>query len=377
MDSSRSQDACDERAAGRASALATRKSAFGTPPRDGFADARRATLGHRSWTGSMPITRLRGARAPAQHETAVTGPHVDDNILVLAGERLELVVLERERLLSGSYARAGAQNRSSAAAPPWSSSSSRACRTTSSSADCCTDSSIIASVRSSSWTSSSRRPDSARPRARASRTPGTGRPALRRTARRAAAPRRGARAAPEHVLDARPAALARAARAPPVSWSRSSSSISGRAASSTASAFECSTSTSIRPASRSSDTGGASTRSPSRPRAGPPTIRRWNGWLLEVAHQRVARVLEVVVLLLLDAALIAGLGPAALVVLAEDLVVDLLDLPEAHRESRGRCARRAGLRAPRTSARAARGAPAARRAGSGRSPPGSGRCGAA
>ena len=55
--------------------------------------------------------------------------------------------------------------------------------------------------------------------------------------------------------------------------------------------------------------------------------------LLEVAHQRLSRVLEVVVLLLLDAALIAGLGPTALVVLAKDLVVDLLDLPEALRRA--------------------------------------------
>jgi hypothetical protein len=51
--------------------------------------------------------------------------------------------------------------------------------------------------------------------------------------------------------------------------------------------------------------------------------------LLEVPHQCVAGVLEVVVLLLLDPALVARLGPAALVVLPEDVVVDLLDLPEA------------------------------------------------
>jgi hypothetical protein len=61
--------------------------------------------------------------------------------------------------------------------------------------------------------------------------------------------------------------------------------------------------------------------------------------LLEVAHQRIARVLEVVVLLLLDPALVASLGPAALVVLAEDVVVDLLDLPEAL----GRAAEDAGV----------------------------------
>ena len=51
--------------------------------------------------------------------------------------------------------------------------------------------------------------------------------------------------------------------------------------------------------------------------------------LLEVTHQRVARVLEVVVLLLLNPALVARLRPATLVVLPEHLVVDLLDLSEA------------------------------------------------
>src|SRR5215208_1967187 len=50
---------------------------------------------------------------------------------------------------------------------------------------------------------------------------------------------------------------------------------------------------------------------------------------LEVLHQHLARVLEVVVLLLLDPALVARLGPAALIVLSEDEVVDLLDLPQA------------------------------------------------
>ena len=47
---------------------------------------------------------------------------------------------------------------------------------------------------------------------------------------------------------------------------------------------------------------------------------------LEVLHQHVGRVLEVVVLLLLDAALVARLRQPALVVLAEDRVVDLVDL---------------------------------------------------
>jgi hypothetical protein len=53
------------------------------------------------------------------------------------------------------------------------------------------------------------------------------------------------------------------------------------------------------------------------------------GLPLEVAHERVAGVLEVVVLLLFDPALVARLRPAALVVLAEHVVVDLLDLAEA------------------------------------------------
>ena len=50
---------------------------------------------------------------------------------------------------------------------------------------------------------------------------------------------------------------------------------------------------------------------------------------LEVAQQRVAGVLQVVVLLLLDAALVARLRPAALVVLAGHVVVDPLDLAKA------------------------------------------------
>ncbi len=58
-------------------------------------------------------------------------------------------------------------------------------------------------------------------------------------------------------------------------------------------------------------------------------MRRWNGLALEVLHQRLGRVLQVVVLLLLDPALVARLRPAALVVLAEDHVVDLLDLAQA------------------------------------------------
>jgi hypothetical protein len=47
-----------------------------------------------------------------------------------------------------------------------------------------------------------------------------------------------------------------------------------------------------------------------------------------VLHERIDRVLEVVVLFLLDPALVARLRPAALVVLPEDEIVDLLDLPQ-------------------------------------------------
>ena len=63
------------------------------------------------------------------------------------------------------------------------------------------------------------------------------------------------------------------------------------------------------------------------------------GPALEVAHERLARVLQVVVLLLLDATREARLGPAALVVLAEHGVVDLLDLTQAV----GRAAEDAGV----------------------------------
>src|SRR5687768_16277646 len=53
------------------------------------------------------------------------------------------------------------------------------------------------------------------------------------------------------------------------------------------------------------------------------------GTALEVAHQGLGGVLEMVRLLLLDATLEARLRPAALVVLAEDDVVDLLYLAQA------------------------------------------------
>src|SRR5215211_539319 len=49
---------------------------------------------------------------------------------------------------------------------------------------------------------------------------------------------------------------------------------------------------------------------------------------LEVLHEGVGGVLQVVGLLLLDAALVASLRPPALVMLAEDCVVDLLNLSQ-------------------------------------------------
>jgi hypothetical protein len=40
----------------------------------------------------------------SEHETAVAGAHVDDDVLILASERLKLIIAERERLLSASDA---------------------------------------------------------------------------------------------------------------------------------------------------------------------------------------------------------------------------------------------------------------------------------
>ena len=213
----------------------------------------------------------------AQHEPAVTGAQVDDNVVVLANERVELVVGERKRLLSAADAQQ-AQNLSSAAAPPWPSSSSRACRITSSSADCCTDSSIIASVRSS----------------RLHELRAIGGTALALEPEPAALQALHARDSPEllvqhqglhaalvqrreHVLDAPHAALAQelerrpsrgrvpaprsAGPPPPAPRPRSSAQRPPRYGRRAA----------------PGGTGGASTRSPPRPRAGPPTIRRWNG----------------------------------------------------------------------------------------------------
>ena len=63
---------------------------------------------------------------------------------------------------------------------------------------------------------------------------------------------------------------------------------------------------------------------------------------LEAREEHVERVAEVIELLLLDPALEALLRPAALVVLAVDVVLDLVDLRRAPRRCRRGCGRSGG-----------------------------------